>query len=157
MKVIIVTGTPGTGKSFISRQMAKKLGYSHIELSKFVKERRLFDRFDKASKSYVVDEKKLVAALKRYFKNHLSKGFIVDGHMSHFLPTKIVNKAIVCKSPLKVIKSRLKARHYSKSKIRENLDAEIFNVCYEEALEAGHKPIVFDGKNLPSLLKRLRL
>jgi broad-specificity NMP kinase len=40
---------------------------------------------------------------------------------------------------LKKLKKRLEKRNYSKSKIRENLDAEIFDVCLVEAKEKGHK------------------
>ncbi len=41
----------------------------------------------------------------------------------------------------------MKKRKYSKEKIRENLDCEIFDVCYNEALEKGHKvKIVYTDK-----------
>ena len=33
---------------------------------------------------------------------------------------------------------------YSKSKIRENLDAEIFDICLNEAKEKGHSTFVID-------------
>ena len=37
------------------------------------------------------------------------------------------------------LKKRLEKRGYSKQKIRENMDAEIFDVCLNEAKEEGHK------------------
>jgi broad-specificity NMP kinase len=40
---------------------------------------------------------------------------------------------------LKKLKQRLKKRGYHKAKIEENLECEIFDVCLEEAKEAGHK------------------
>ena len=46
------------------------------------------------------------------------------------------------KTKLPALKKRLEARKYSEQKVRENLDAEIFDVCQQEALENGHKPIV---------------
>jgi len=51
---------------------------------------------------------------------------------------------IVTKCDLKKLESRLKKRKYSQSKIRENLDAEIFDVCLNEAKENGHKIMVVD-------------
>ena len=42
------------------------------------------------------------------------------------------------RNSLKTLKKRLEKRGYSKEKVRENLDAEIFDTCRIEALEAGH-------------------
>jgi len=42
------------------------------------------------------------------------------------------------------MQKRLKRRKYSKEKIRENLDAEIFDVCLNEAMERKHKMLVLD-------------
>ena len=43
-----------------------------------------------------------------------------------------------------MLKNRLKKKKYSKDKIRENLDTEIFDVCLNEAKENRHKIIVMD-------------
>ena len=48
---------------------------------------------------------------------------------------------------VKGIKKRLVKRKYSKEKIRENLDAEILDVCLVEALENKHKVKVVDTTN----------
>ena len=45
---------------------------------------------------------------------------------------------------MKKLEKRLKERKYSKKKIRENLDAEIFQICLNEAKENGHKVVTFD-------------
>ena len=57
---------------------------------------------------------------------------------------KYADLCIVTKSSLKTLEERLKKRKYTKSKIRENLDAEIFDVCLNEAKEKGHNMLVFD-------------
>ena len=54
------------------------------------------------------------------------------------MPRKYVDKCIITKCDLKELEKRLQKRKYSKEKIRENLDAEIFDTCRVEALEAGH-------------------
>ncbi len=69
----------------------------------------------------------------------------MDSHISHYLPPKMVNVCIVLTcSNLKVLKKRLQRRKYLQHKIRENLDAELFQVCLMEAREQGHLPLVFD-------------
>ncbi|MDO8655853.1 MAG: AAA family ATPase, partial [Nanoarchaeota archaeon] len=73
------------------------------------------------------------------------RGLIIDSHISHLLPSKIVDLCIVLTcSHLKVLQKRLQQRKYSQSKIRENLDAEIFQICLMEAREMRHKIIIFD-------------
>jgi len=66
------------------------------------------------------------------------KDVVIDSHLSHYLPKKYVDKCIVTKSSLEELKKRLKKRGYKEGKIRENLDAEIFDICRIEAEEAGH-------------------
>ena len=48
------------------------------------------------------------------------------------------------KCDLKELERRLKNKKYSKNKVRENLDAEIFDICLNEAKENKHKIIVVD-------------
>ena len=63
--------------------------------------------------------------------------------MSHYLPKEYVDLCIVTKCNLKELNDRLYHRGYHPEKIRENLDAEIFDVCLFEALEHGHDIYVF--------------
>ena len=67
------------------------------------------------------------------------KGLVIDSHLSHYLPKEYVDTCIITKCNLKLLKKRLEERGYSKNKVRENLDVEIFDTCRLEALEAGHK------------------
>lgn len=145
MKVIIITGTPGTGKSTLARKLAKEKGYFRLDLHSHYKEISL--RYDRPSKSYVVNEKKFLELVQKEIKKHVKgKGMVIDTHISHYLPKKIVDLCIVVTcSSLKELERRLKKRKYSKAKIRENLDCEIFQVCLAEVLERGHKVKVVES------------
>ena len=62
-------------------------------------------------------------------------------------------------SNLKELEKRLKKRKYSKAKIRENLDAEIFQTCLMGAKEGGHKVVTWDTSNKlakEKLLKQIK-
>lgn len=91
-------------------------------------------------------------------KNKKIKGIVIDFHLSHYLPRKYVDLVIVTKCNIKELNKRLKKRKYPKNKIQENLQAEIFDVCYNEAIERKHNVIVVDttkGFNISSVAKQL--
>jgi len=159
MKVIAVTGTPGTGKTTLSKKLALKLGFSYLDVNKIIKKYNLSEEYDKKRKTKIIDIKKLNKELIKEIKS-IKNGLIIDSHLSHYLPKKNVDVCIVTKCNLKLLEKRLKKRRYSKLKIRENLDSEIFDICSNEAKEKGHKVLVVDttktvnmSKILDSLLK----
>src|SRR3989344_6262261 len=137
-KAIIVSGSVGAGKTTIAMNLAHKLKAVYVDVNSLVDEYGLSGGYDKKRKSKIVDVDKLNKVLIEMIKKS-KKRLIIDGHLSHFLPAKYVEKCYIVKCDLKELKKRLEERGYSKSKIRENLDAEIFDVCLEEAREVGHK------------------
>ena len=141
MTVIIITGTPGTGKTELAREIAKN-GFEYVDANKIIEQNKLIESFDKKRDTNVVDEKKLSDAFVKLIKT--KKNLVIDSHMSHCIPSKYVDVCIVTKCNLKVLKKRLEKKGYSKEKVRENLDAEIFDVCLTEAEEAGHKLLIVD-------------
>ena len=41
MKVVIVTGTPGTGKTTLAKKLAKELNYKYVDVNKIIKKEGL--------------------------------------------------------------------------------------------------------------------
>ncbi|MBI2151108.1 ABC transporter permease [Candidatus Woesearchaeota archaeon] len=156
-KLIILTGTPGTGKSTLALRLSKLLKIPRFDLHKHYRE--VSSTFDKKKDCYVIDIKKLEKVLIEKL-NKGEKGYILDTHLSHLLPAKLVSVCIVLTcSNLKELERRLKRRRYSLTKIRENLDSEIFQVCLQEAQERGHKVLVLDSCkriNLRELVKEIQ-
>ena len=56
---IIITGTPGVGKSNHCALLAEKTGLRHLSISQVVTERHCHEGWDEQSKSYVVDDDKV--------------------------------------------------------------------------------------------------
>jgi len=162
MKVIIITGAVGTGKTTLAKKLSEKLKFKHIDVNRVVTEYNLTESYDKKRRCKVVDTKELNKALIdkiRWAKKDLEKGIIIDSHLSHHLPKRYVDLCIVTKCDLKVLEKRLKKREYSKDKVRENMDCEIFNVCLNEAKEAKHNTLVVDttkGINISSVSKEIK-
>ncbi len=141
MKSIIVTGTPGTGKTTVAKQLAKKHNATYVDVNAVIKENRLRESYDKRRKSYVVDINKLNKVLIKIIadaKKH-KISLVIDSHLSHYVPAKYVDVCYVTKTSLKKLKKRLQKRCYGKHKIEENMQCEIFDICRMEAQEAGHK------------------
>src|SRR3989344_9325612 len=140
--LIVITGSPGVGKSTLANFLVTKLGFDRLDLHHYYK--RISTGYDRSKQSYDIDYKKFEKLVKEKLKES-ENGLIIDSHISHLLPKKLVGLCIVLThSDLKNLEKRLKARRYSKQKIRENVDAEIFQVCLIEATEKGHKVITFD-------------
>jgi adenylate kinase len=59
--VIVITGTPGTGKSTHAELLAHEspVPLIHINVSELVKEKNLYEEYDEEWESYNVDEDKV--------------------------------------------------------------------------------------------------
>lgn len=140
-KIIIVTGTPGTGKTTVAKRLAKKYHGRYLDVNAVIQKHHLKEGYDRKRRTKIIDTKKLnkvlIGMIKEAKKN--KQTLVIDSHLSHYLPAKYVNRCIVTKTGLKRLRQRLLRRGYHKGKVQENLECEIFDVCLMEAKEAGHK------------------
>ncbi|MBU0459193.1 MAG: AAA family ATPase [Nanoarchaeota archaeon] len=161
MKVIVISGSVGIGKEKLAKYLVKKLSFIHLDLHHHYSE--ISNNYNQKKKCYDVDLKKfekLVEEKIKELKKKKAAGLIVDSHISHLLPKKMVDLCVILtNSNLKKLKKQLEKRKYSQKKVRENLDTEIFQVCLIEAQERKHKIIVFNlGKRISKreILKRIK-
>jgi adenylate kinase len=155
-KTIIFTGTPGTGKTTLAKEVSLLLKKKLIIISDFAKNNNLFEYFDKNKETYEVNYKKL----NKLLINEINKSedlILIEGHMSHFLPKKYVDLCFVCKTELKELKNRLNLRQYNEQKVKENLECEIFDVCLTEALELGHNVKIINTNSKEDLQNNLKI
>ncbi len=142
-KAIIVTGTPGTGKTTFAKKLCRKFKLEYLDANNIIKQKKLKERYDSKRKTYVVDEKKLALELVKEIKKS-NKVFVIDSHLSQFIPVRYVKVCFVTKTDIKILNKRLKKRRYDKEKIKENIQSEIFDICLNEALENKYKIIIID-------------
>lgn len=139
-EIIIITGSVGAGKTTLAKTYEKR-GYTHLDINQLIKKHKLYDSYDRKNKCFVVDEKKLARWLEQRIKEARKnkQKLVMDSHLSHSISPKYVDLCIVVTCDLKTLYKRLKKRGYSKKKIGDNLECEIMEVCYTEAIEKGHK------------------
>jgi adenylate kinase len=140
--IIIFTGTPGTGKTTLAKELAKKLKIPYLDVNIILQEYNLRETYDKKDKTFIVDEKKLSKTLIKIILK--SKDLVIDSHLSHYIPSKYVDYCIVTKANLQNLKKRLEERKYPKNKIKDNLESEALDICLVDALELNHKVIQVD-------------
>ena len=147
MQIIAFTGTPGTGKSTLSKEFCKLYNGNYINILDIIKENKLYDTFDKKDDTLDVDINKFINFMIDFIvkKQNLNiecsefDYLVIDSHLSHFIPNEYIDFVIVCVCDLKILNARLIERNYSKQKIKDNLDSEIFDTIVEEVKEIGHK------------------
>ena len=135
-RTIIVSGTPGTGKTRFGRLLARKLGTEYVNLTFFAKQHHLIRHFDRKRRTGVIDEGGLRREISKYLKER-GRSAVIEGHFSGSLvPARFVETAFVLRCDPEVLNTRLVRRGYSRSKVRENARAEILDVCLSDTVSS---------------------
>ncbi|KAI6044983.1 P-loop containing nucleoside triphosphate hydrolase protein [Pisolithus marmoratus] len=129
---IIITGTPGTGKSTHAQLLMQEspIPLKHINVGEMVKDQGLHEGFDEEWQSYTVDDDKLLDELEPLATQG---GLILDWHTCDVFPERWIDLVIVLRCNHTLLWERLEKRDYPLKKIQENNEAEIMGVVSEEA------------------------
>jgi len=125
---IALTGTPGTGKSTVARLLSAS-GYSIISVEELAAAAGALDEIDKTDNARPVDIELLLSYLNKSWKSLPQEPVIIDGHLSHHLPTDAV---VVLRCKPEILRSRLEQRDYSEKKIIGNVEWEILGGAWNE-------------------------
>jgi len=137
--IIAITGTPGTGKTDLSRALRNN-GYKVVSLNKIISEKEFIIEYDEKRDTKIVDIKKTNQYIeKKYFGEKL---IFVDGHLSHLLDC--VKKVIILRCHPKILKKRLTKRDWNEKKIYENFEAEALDIILCETVEKFDKDDIFE-------------
>ena len=136
-RVILITGTPCTGKTTTAKALAAKLDALYINLTDYAKTNNLTLGEDKERNTTIIDEEGMLRKLPETIDASDKSNIIVDGHYaSAVVPTKLVSHVFVLRRNPKELKKFMEKCCYVDTKLWENLQAEILDVCLVEALQA---------------------
>jgi len=133
-KAIVISGTPGVGKTSVARKLAENLNAKHYNLSELALERKAILEYDKERDTYIIDEEKLLNEILSIISKSPNT-IIFEGHYGELIPHQYVEKLIVLRLNPTVLKERLKSKGWSLKKILENVEAELIGVCTYNALK----------------------
>lgn len=118
-----VTGTPGTGKSTISKQLAGKT----VDIKEYMEENGLGTKNENGEIEIEIDELR-----KNTPEEPENNDLILEGHLAHFLD---LDYCVVLRCNPEELRERLSKRDYSKEKIKENIESEKMDLILSQAVQ----------------------
>ena len=132
---ILITGTPGTGKTSVAKSLNFLLGWEVFHINDLIEE--AVEERKKTEKTVDLEkaEKILIEKLKG------KEDAIIEGHLGcdMKLPVDLV---VVLRSDPELLKQRYKERKYSKKKAEDNIMVEVLDYCVINSEENYDVPVV---------------
>jgi len=144
---ILVTGTPGVGKTSTASLLAERFDFlTHVNIGELIQQHKCYDGRDEQLDTNVLDEDKLLDILEPIFEQaeEDNRGIVTDFHVCEMFPERWFDLVLVLRSNTEVLYDRLKARGYAERKLQENMESEIMQVILEEARDAYDPNIVHE-------------
>jgi len=132
----LVTGTPGVGKTVISELLASRIKARLISLGDLVKREGLYTGLDRKRDTFVADLEKVSERVKEIIAQSTEE-VVIEGHYAtDVVPPEDVHLAFVLRRDPEDLRRVLRERSYREEKVRENLAAEILDVCLYDAVKS---------------------
>ncbi|MHA1438504.1 MAG: adenylate kinase family protein [Promethearchaeota archaeon] len=133
MRIIVISGTPGTGKTSVSKKLLDFINAEMLSLNELAIMKRFVIKYDTKRDTYVIDSKKLISyiinKIEKLKTQEDTKFLLIEGHFSDLIPSEYIDYVFVFRCNPYILKERLEKRKYKKNKIIENIQAEILGNC----------------------------
>lgn len=160
---LLITGTPGTGKTQLCERIIDQLPddlkseFSIMNLSDFAKANKCLDGYDYELECDIIDEEVVEQKLIEKFDpsgggdgedpdsaRPRHGGIIMDYHGADLIPKQLLDKVFVLRCNNSILYDRLSKRNYPQKKIEMNLECEIFQSIKDEAIDAFGTEMVIE-------------
>lgn len=135
---ILISGTPGTGKTSTAKLLAKKINAKYIDLNKLAERNNWFIGWDNKREVKIMDTEKIST-----FLSETEENIVVDTHIPSAGPPN-ADYVFILRIHPRMLLERLRNKGYSEEKVLENVQAEILDVCLIEALENFRGEVVWE-------------
>jgi len=133
-RILIVTGTPGVGKSSVSELLVSRIRARSISLGALVEKEELHAEVDRRRETLVADMKRLRERVEEIVANSVGD-IVVEGHYAvDIVRPEDMHLVFVLRRDPQELERVLRERLYREEKVRENLAAEILDVCLYDAV-----------------------
>jgi adenylate kinase len=136
---ILITGTPGCGKTQHCERLKELLNFKFFNVSEDAKEKGYHFGHDEEYDTYILDVEKVLDVLEDPIADG---GCVVDYHTCDFFPERFFQLVVVLRCNNTTLYDRLEARGYNEKKLEENVEAEIMQVVEDSATESYAPEVV---------------
>ena len=151
---IIITGSPGVGKTSAARALGKKLGCQVFNEKQFALEQKI-GKWNPEEDELVIPLEPYAKALDKLFTE--KKNVIIEGHLLCELRAKPDFIVLIRLHP-ELLEGRLHLRNYSEEKVQDNVFCEGIDYCKKHLLRNYPKEKVVEvesGKSIKETLDRI--
>ena len=133
-RVIIITGTPGVGKTASAKALTSRLNATYVGINELVIDENLVAELDEDRGTVVADMARLSERVDELL-DHADRDQVIDGHYAHdVVRTGRATHVFVLRRHPDELRTILANRGYNEDKIHENVNSEILDVCLTEAI-----------------------
>jgi len=128
MKIIVISGTPGTGKTSTSQIIAESINAKVISLNELAISKKFTSGYDDKRDTHIVDFNKLTPHIIDLIEEHKelhTEFLVIESHFSDIVADDLIDYAIIFRCHPDALHRRLEKRDYSIEKIKENIKSEI--------------------------------
>ncbi|HKL30694.1 MAG TPA: adenylate kinase family protein [Natrialbaceae archaeon] len=136
---VVVTGTPGTGKTSatdaLADEFAPSLDLDVVHLNEAIRDEELFGDVDEERDSVIAD----LDAIREWIGDR--DDCVIESHLAHHLDA---DRVVVLRCRPDVLRERLEGRDESEASIDENAESEALDVILAEAVERHGMDAVYE-------------
>ena len=158
-RAVLVVGTPGVGKTVVSKLLTSKIDALYLGLAELAKKENLILSADKARDTLIADTDEIAQRVGQILESS-ERYVVIDGHYAmDVVSSRNVHTVFVLRRTPEELKKILKSRGFREKKLWENLAAEILDVCLWDAVSAYGSERVCEidvsGRNVEDTVKQM--